>query len=600
MDDISLRFAHAALLAGSAPPVSGRFDKAREKGFLAQKLGQDAAVTKSPVSATLICKNEEAAIGACLASLDGCAEIIVVDSGSTDSTLDIVRGFVSRGWPIKLFERDWPGYARQKQFAMEQATQDWVLNIDADEWLDEELRRGLPGLLGSAENVSGFRLRLGRFLFGRVEPAPSAVREEYILRLTRRAESRFDPETKVHERPIVDGPVRDARVGYLMHERPLRLDAQIEKEALYARLKAEQRIAAGKRPSLLKLVVNPPLYLFRVFLPNRWFLCGTPGYIHAKTAQIYSFMTEALHFQLYRDSISPKTETSFSFDCEQSEATHAADRPQGGSLSSTRNEGAILPLSATIICKNEGDYIGKCLESLDGFAEIVVVDSGSTDSTLDIVRGFISRGWPIKLIERKWPGYAKQKQFAWEQATRDWVLSIDADEWLDDDLRGALPGLIAAPEEVAGWRLRRPLALYGQEKVAPKNTKPEKIIRLARRTKVRFDESALVHEGLVAEGKVLVAEKGLLRHDRALRMDRQILKEVTYARLKARQRFERGVKPSRLKLIFNPFLYFVRIYFLNRMFLYGVDGYILAGTRATYSSICEALHFQLWLTGKKE
>ena len=79
-------------------------------------------------------------IGACLASLDSCAEIIVVDSGSTDATLDIVRDFSARGWPIKLIERDWPGYAKQKQFALEQATQPWVLSIDADEWLDDALR----------------------------------------------------------------------------------------------------------------------------------------------------------------------------------------------------------------------------------------------------------------------------------------------------------------------------------------------------------------------------------------------------------------------------------------------------------------------------
>ena len=78
-------------------------------------------------------------------------------------------------------------------------------------------------------------------------------------------------------------------------------------------------------------------------------------------------------------------------------------------------------------------------------AEIIVVDSGSTDATLTIVRDFIARGWPIKLIERDWPGYAKQKQFALEQATQPWVLSIDADEWLDDELRGDLPRLLQAP-----------------------------------------------------------------------------------------------------------------------------------------------------------
>ena len=82
---------------------------------------------KLPISATVICKNEEVCMPACLASLDSCAEIVVVDSGSTDSTLAIIRDFLARGWPIRLIERGWPGYAKQKQFALEQATQDWVL-----------------------------------------------------------------------------------------------------------------------------------------------------------------------------------------------------------------------------------------------------------------------------------------------------------------------------------------------------------------------------------------------------------------------------------------------------------------------------------------
>ncbi|MCI4679691.1 glycosyltransferase family 2 protein [Rhodoblastus acidophilus] len=357
-----------------------------------------------------------------------------------------------------------------------------------------------------------------------------------------------------------------------MHDSQPRLDAQVAKDAAAARREAGRRLAAGKKPSLMRLALNPSLVFLRVYLGEGWLLRGTRGYIRARAAQLASFLTEATHFQMATGARSPAPNS-------------AADIPAF--------QGATLPLSATIICKNEGGYIEKCVASLDGFAEIVVVDSGSTDATLDILRGFIARGWPIKLVERDWLGYAKQKQFAWEQATRDWVLSIDSDEWLDDDLRRELPALLAAPDEVVGWRLRRPLAFYGQLNVPPKDAKPERIIRLARREKVRFDESALVHEGLVADGRVLEASRGLLRHDRALRIDEQILKEATYACLKAQQRILRGKKPSLLKLVVNPPLYFLRIFFLNRVFLYWIDGYILARTRAAYSFIGEALHYQL-------
>lgn len=257
-----------------------------------------------------------------------------------------------------------------------------------------------------------------------------------------------------------------------------------------------------------------------------------------------------------------------------------------------------LPVSAAIICKNEEACIGACLDSLAECAEIIVVDSGSTDATLDIIRDFTARGWPIRLIERGWPGYAKQKQFALEQVTQDWALSIDADEWLDPALRADLPRLLQAPEKIVGWRLQRAITLFGRKEPPPPAVKPERILRLARRDKVRFDESVLVHEGLIAEGETADAEKGLLRHERALRLDAQILKEITYARLKAQQRIAAGKRPSLLKLIFNPPMYFIRVYFFRRMFLCGAPGFIHAWTGAVYSFLCESLHYQLWLEGK--
>lgn len=259
-----------------------------------------------------------------------------------------------------------------------------------------------------------------------------------------------------------------------------------------------------------------------------------------------------------------------------------------------------LPISATVICKNEEVCLPACLASLEACAEIVVVDSGSTDGTLTIIHDFIARGWPIRLIERDWPGYAKQKQFALEQAKQDWVLSIDADEWLDDDLRADLPRLLQAPPEVAGWRLQRALTLFGRAKPAPRATRPERILRLARRDKVRFDEALLVHEGLLADGEVRDANSGLLRHERALRFDAQLAKEITYARLKAQQRIASGKKPSLLKLVVNPPLYFLRVYVSRRMFLCGVPGFIHAWTGAIYSLICEALHYQMWVEGYRK
>ena len=85
-----------------------------------------------PLSAFIICQNEEAYLGRCIESLDLCAEIVIVDSGSSDGTLALIETFVERGFPIRLFHESWRGYAGQKQFALEQCREPWCLNIDAD------------------------------------------------------------------------------------------------------------------------------------------------------------------------------------------------------------------------------------------------------------------------------------------------------------------------------------------------------------------------------------------------------------------------------------------------------------------------------------
>ncbi len=268
-------------------------------------------------------------------------------------------------------------------------------------------------------------------------------------------------------------------------------------------------------------------------------------------------------------------------------------------MSANPSQAVPLPISATVICKNEEACIGKCLESLAGVAEIVVVDSGSTDRTLAIIDEIARAGLPVRLIHQDWLGYARQKQFALDCAREPWVLSIDADEWLDDALAADLPRLVAADEAVVGWQLRRTLTLYGSLKPVSLWTRPEHILRLVRRGRAHFDESLIVHEGLLVDGPTAIAKKGLLRHERGLPLDAQMRKEIVYARLKAEQRIEQGRKPSWAKLFFNPPIYFLRIFFWNRFFLCGWAGFIHAMTGATYSFMTEAMHRQFTIARKR-
>ena len=102
--------------------------------------------SKTPVSAVIVCQNEQDLIGECLDSLEFCAEIVIVNSGSTDGTLEIIEKYRADGYPIRLLHHAWQGYALQKEFALQQATASWCLVIDADERVDGALRQSIVAI----------------------------------------------------------------------------------------------------------------------------------------------------------------------------------------------------------------------------------------------------------------------------------------------------------------------------------------------------------------------------------------------------------------------------------------------------------------------
>lgn len=267
------------------PDFSGRRDAATR-----------VCAAKLPLSAFIICLNEEAYLGNCIESLGVCADIVIVDSGSTDGTARLVQRYIDHGWPIRFMHQEWRGYAGQKQFALEQCTQPWCLSIDADERLDETLQAALPRLLATDENIVGWRLARRPYLTG-YGYTPEHVHERRNLRLIRKGKGDFDLTLRVHEGIVPRGKVGISTVGSLLHYRPLPIDEQVLKENKYSSLKADHRIAIGTRPRPLRMFVNPPLYFLRLYLRNGLWRCGIPGFIEAMTGSVYSFLTESKIYQ---------------------------------------------------------------------------------------------------------------------------------------------------------------------------------------------------------------------------------------------------------------------------------------------------------------
>jgi glycosyltransferase involved in cell wall biosynthesis len=264
-------------------------------------------VSRLPLSAFIICKDEAGYIENCIRSLDVCSEIVIVDSGSTDATAEIVRRLTEEGYPIRFMHRDWPGYARQKQYALDQCTQPWCFNVDADERFDEALMQIMPSLLKAPDKVVAWRIARRPYLVG-YGYTPSYIFERPNLRLVRRGKGAYDFRQRVHEGIRVKGRIAIARRGSLLHYRPLPMDEQILKENTYSSLKVDQIVDGGGGPHLWKLVFSPPYYFLRLYFARRLFLCGWPGFVQAMTGAVYSFMTEAKLFQRQAMRESPPSE----------------------------------------------------------------------------------------------------------------------------------------------------------------------------------------------------------------------------------------------------------------------------------------------------
>jgi len=251
-----------------------------------------------PISAVIVCFNEVGYLGACIDSVAFCKEIVIVDSGSVDGTLELLAGYQARGYPIQLYHHAWQGYAQQKQYALDRATQPLCFVIDADERADLELSRSLIEISGAADsdNFSAWRVRRRDWLpnYGLAHPW---VAHNRIQRLFRRGRASYDPNSTIHETVQVVGATGDIRIGLLNHVRRQTLAEEVARANAYSTQKSEVRMAEGNGASIRRLILSPPFTFLKFFVLKRYFLCGISGFIYAYLMMFYSFLTEAKKFR---------------------------------------------------------------------------------------------------------------------------------------------------------------------------------------------------------------------------------------------------------------------------------------------------------------
>lgn len=243
------------------------------------------------VSVTIITFNEERNIARALESVSWADEIVVVDSGSVDRTLEIARSYTD-----KVYVRDWPGYATQKQRALELASHDWILSIDADEVVTPELKQEILETLKRPAFNGYYISRLNYYLNFPIRY--SGWSPDHQLRLFRKDKGRWQGDY-VHESVRLEGAA-----GYLKarlkHYSIQSLSAHHQRLDRYTTLAAEEMCSRGRRVGYSDLLLRPALVFLRNYLLKLGFLDGVAGLIICYFSAYYVFLKFAKCWELSR------------------------------------------------------------------------------------------------------------------------------------------------------------------------------------------------------------------------------------------------------------------------------------------------------------
>jgi glycosyltransferase involved in cell wall biosynthesis len=222
------------------------------------------------LSVIIITKNEAGNIQACLDSVRFANEWIIVDSGSTDGTVEIAR---AAGATV-LQTADWPGFGPQKNRALDAAQGEWILSLDADERIPDALRNEILAAIDAPAHDTYALPRLSSFCGHFIRHA--GWYPDYIVRLFRRDAGRFSDDL-VHESVIVKRGTSGRLRTPMLHYSYLDDDAYLRKLTQYSTLGAQQAFAAGKRSSLGKAIVHACSAFLRSYVFKRGFLDGRAG-----------------------------------------------------------------------------------------------------------------------------------------------------------------------------------------------------------------------------------------------------------------------------------------------------------------------------------
>ncbi len=248
-------------------------------------------MAREPLSLVVTTLNNAATLARCLDSVPCADEIVLLDSGSSDATLEIARAHAAR-----IAQQSFAGYAAQKQHAIDLAAHDWVLLLDADEALTPQAVAEIERVL-AAPAAQGYRLPRREQMFWRLQPRHSRINTH--LRLFDRRHGRMNT-APVHAAPEVQGRVDTLPRAVFVHYGEPDIATKMAKLNAYSSGMATPERAARVHLLRTRMLLYPPLFFLRQYLFKRYFLAGWAGYISAASGAWYVFLKYAKLYELRR------------------------------------------------------------------------------------------------------------------------------------------------------------------------------------------------------------------------------------------------------------------------------------------------------------
>lgn len=251
---------------------------------------------KIPVSVFIVTLNEAQYIAQAIQSVSCCDEVIVVDSGSIDGTQAIAQSLGAT-----VIHRNWDGYSKQKQFALEQCRNEWVLNLDGDEVMAPEALEELHNIIIEGK-YSSYRLRRVDLF---INQFPSkAVKKFNNVRAYKKSAAAFPKDKLVHESAVVDGKEFYSN-KHFYHYGYNHIETLCHKINTYSSLRAQEKSLANKQASWIKLILLYPLTFIKEYFIGRNFLFGARGFIRSNILAFYSLLKEAKLYEYNQNDQDP-------------------------------------------------------------------------------------------------------------------------------------------------------------------------------------------------------------------------------------------------------------------------------------------------------